>query len=57
MAQLKQEKEILKDEKLRKAEEEKRLKYWGDDKFIEKKEIHSEESADGPEVSKKNKKT
>ena len=39
-------------EKLKKIEEERRLKYWGDDKFNEEKEIHSEESADGPEVSK-----
>ena len=50
---LKEEKEILKEEKLKKAEEERRLKYWGDDKFNEEKEIHSEESADGPEVIKK----
>ena len=39
---LKEEKEILKEEKLKKAEEERRLKYWGDDKFNEEKEIHSE---------------
>ena len=50
---LEKEKEILKDEKLRKAEEERRLKYWGDDKFIKEKEIRSEESADGPEVNKR----
>ena len=44
---------MLIDEKLRKAEEERRLKYWGDDKFIKEKEIRSEESADGPEASKR----
>ena len=49
---LKERKERLKDERLRKAEEEKRLKYWGDDKFNEEKEIHSEESADDSKVSK-----
>ncbi len=49
---LKERKERLKDERLRKAEEEKRLKYWGDDKFNKKKETHSEESVDGSEVSK-----
>ena len=36
---LKERKERLKDERLKKAEEEKRLKYWGDNKFNEKKEI------------------
>ena len=46
--------QFLSEEKLKKSEEERRLKYWGDDKFKEEKEIHSEESADdGPEVSKK----
>ena len=49
---LKEEKEILKDEKLKKIEEERKKKLWGDDEFNEEKEIHSEESADSPEVSK-----
>jgi hypothetical protein len=54
---LKERNEILKDQKLRKAEEEKKLKYLGDDEFNGEKEIHSKESADdleadGPEVNK-----
>ena len=39
-------------DEVKRIEEERKKKLWGDDEFNEEKEIHSEESADSPEVSK-----
>ena len=49
---LKERKELLKDEKLRKKEEEKRLRYWDDNKFEQEDKISGKEENDTSEINK-----